>query len=364
MKKKCKHVDITDINFIEKAIYDCLGHKSQKQLEKKDWQSLIKECGSIHGIALLLQKEICSRSLVLEPTRTVEIRDKSNGKQRILTIEHIKQQLYDYVAVHGLEELYCRYGYYQISIRKHGSPLMAMRYVQGWMHDKEIKYVVQMDIRKCYPSITHERMIEWLQKHVRNDDLLWLINSLLETSSNGLPIGSRLSIELCALYLSDVYHHIENSYYYTRKGKKIRVFKHWIFYLDDVFLFGSNVRKMFNAANELIKFYESIRLEIKPDWKIICLKSNRDDTHIDMLGYKVYHDHITMRRRDYIKTKRALKKFKKHQNNLHYAQGYIAMYGLFLKHTNSIKFRRKYKADKYYKMARKVVSNYARSEFL
>ena len=51
-------------------------------------------------------------------------------------------------------------------------------------------------------------------------------------------------------------------------------------------------------------------------------------------------------------------------NIQHYAQGYIAMYGLFLKHTNSIKFRRKYKADKYYKMARKVVSNYARSEFL
>lgn len=312
MKKKCKHVDITDINFIEKAIYDCLRHKSQKQLEKKDWQSLIKECKSIHGIALLLHDEICNRSLKLEPTRSVEIRDKSNGKQRMLTIEHIKQQLYDYIAVHGLEELYSRYGYYQISVRKHGSPLMAMRYVQGWMNDKEIKFVVQMDIRKCYPSITHERMIEWLKRHVQNDDLLWLISSLLETSSNGLQIGSRLSIELCALYLSDVYHHIERNYYYTRRGKRVRVFKHCIFYLDDVFLFGSNARKMFDAVNDLIKVYDSIGLEIKPDWKIICLKSNRDDTHIDMLGYKVYHNRITMRRRDYIKTKRALQRFKKH----------------------------------------------------
>jgi len=44
-------------------------------------------------------------------------------------------------------------------------------------------------------------------------------------------------------------------------------------------------------------------------------------------------------------------------------KGYIAMYGLFLKHTDSIKFRRKYKADKYYEIARKVVSDYARSEF-
>ena len=97
-----------------------------------------------------------------------------------------------------------------------------------------------------------------------------------------------------------MYHHIESNYYYTRKSKKIRVFKHWIFYLDDVFLFGSNARKMFSASNELIKFYGSIGLEIKPDWKIICLKSNMDDTHIDMLGYKVYHDRITIRRRDYI----------------------------------------------------------------
>ena len=363
MKRKCKNVDITDLAFIENAMEDCLKHKSQKQLKKKDWQGLLGRYGNFYGIASELRNEIRNRSLNLEPTKEVQIVDRSNGKQRILTIEHIKQQFYDYIAVHGLSELYSRYGYYQINVRKHGSPLMAVRYVQGWMRDKSIKYVVQMDIRKCYPSITHENIMSWLRKHVANDTLLWLIDTLLSTSNIGLPIGSRLSIELCALYLSDVYHHIESNYFYFRKGKKARIFKHWIFYLDDVFLFGSNARKMTSAVQELIQAYASLGLTIKPDWKIICLKKSRKDTHIDMLGYRVYHNRITMRRRDYVKVKRSLRRFKNDIGNLNKAQGYIAMYGLFVKHTDSNKFRKKYNADKYYKQARKVVSTYAKSEF-
>lgn len=362
MKRKCKTVDITNIEFIEDAIKDCMAHKTGKKRNKRQIVDFLSRYNNDeHQIALTLQSEIKNRCLEIEPTRTIPIIDKSNGKERVLTIEHIKQQMYDYIAVHGLEELYSRYGYYQINVRKHGSPLMAVRYTQGWLNDKDIKYVIHMDIKKCYPSITKENMMCWIHKHIANDALLWLIEQLLSTSERGLPIGSRLSIELCALYLSDMYHHLESNYYYSRKGKKVPIYKHWIFFLDDVFLFGSNARKMTNAMPNLIDAYASKGLTIKPDWNIVCLKKNRKDTHIDMLGYKVYHDHITMRRRDYIKTRQALNDFKKHPNSVKKAQTFISMYGLFIKHTNSIKFRKKYKADKYYKKARKVVSNYDKS---
>lgn len=56
--------------------------------------------------------------------------------------------------------------------------------------------------------------------------------------------------------------------------------------------------------------------------------------------------------------------FKKDQKNIYKAQGLIAMYGLFLRHTDSFKFRRKYNADQYYRIARKAVSKNARSKVL
>ena len=361
MKRKCKNVDITNIKFIENAIQDCLNHKTHKKLLKRGYYDLFDMYGDDHGIALQLQKEIKERCLELPPVRYVDIVDSSNGKQRTLTVEHIKQQFYDYIAFHGLAELYSRFGYYQINIREHGSPIMACRYVQSWMNDKDVKYVVQMDIKKCYPSITHENMMGWLRKHVKNDDLLWLIEQLLSTCDIGLPIGSRLSINLCALYLSDIYHHIESHYYTFRKGKKRRIFKHVLFYLDDVFLFGSNARQMRKATNDLIQVYARYGLTIKSDWKLICLKYNRKHTHIDVLGYKVYHNRVTMRHRDYIKTRRAIRKCKQHPKSLRFAQGLVSLYGLFVKHTTSEKFKLKYNAKKYFKQAKEMISKYGKS---
>lgn len=362
MKRKCKNVHIDDLQFIETAIIDCINHKTEKKLKQRGYYEMIVKYGSIHNIAIQLQSEIINRSLKLPPVKYVDIIDSGNGKHRTLMIEHIKQQFCDYIAFHGLKELYSRFGYYQINVREHGSPIMAARYVQAWMRDPDIKYVAQLDIKKCYPSITKENMMKWLNKHVANPTLLWLIDQLLAACNIGLPIGSRLSINLCALYLSDIYHHIENHYYSFRKGKKIHAVKHTLFYLDDNFLFGSNARALTKAVNDLIKVYALKGLTIKPDWKMICLKRNRDDTHIDILGYKVYHDRITMRRRDYVKTRHAIKMCKSHPNNLGYSYTYISLHGLFIEHTNSEKFKRKYNSEKYYLQARKVVSKNARSK--
>lgn len=358
MKRKCKNVHIDDIKFIEMAIQDCISHKTEKKLLHRGYYELLDEYGDIHGIALELQKEIREHNLILPPVKYVDIIDSGNGKQRTLMIEHIKQQFCDYIAFHGLSELYSRFGEYQINVREHGSPLMAMRYVQGWLKDKSIKYVAQLDIKKCYPSITKDNMMDWLYKHVKNDDLLWLIDQLLSTCAIGLPIGSRLSINLCALYLSDIYHHIENNYFTFRHGKKSHIIKHFIFYLDDVFLFGSNARQLTKVVNDLMHLYKTKGLTIKPDWRMICLKANRNDTHIDILGFNVYHNRITMRRRDYLKTRKAIRKCRRFPSNIKFARTLISLYGMFVLHTSSHKFIEKYNAMKIYLKARKEVSKH------
>lgn len=358
MKRKCKNVHIDNLKFIENAIQDCISHKTDTKLRHRGYYELLDKYGNDHGIALELQKEIREHKLILPPVKYVDIIDSGNGKQRTLMIEHIKQQFCDYIAYHGLSELYSRFGEYQINVREHGSPLMAMKYVQGWMKDKNIRYVAQLDIKKCYPSITRENMMAWLKKHVKNDDLLWLIDQLLSTCAIGLPIGSRLSINLCALYLSDIYHYIEHNYFIYRKGKKNHIVKHFLFYLDDVFLFGSNARQLTKVVNDLINLYKTKGLTIKPDWKMICLKINGNDTHIDVLGYKVYHNRITMRRRDYLKLRKAIRNCKKHPKNVRYARTLISLYGMFVKFTNSHKFVQKYNAMKIYLKARKRVSEY------
>lgn len=363
MKRKCKNIDITNIDFIEQAIVDCLNHKTmEKKMRKATDAYMLAHNYDIHVIALELQSEILHKKLVLEHVKYVDIIDRSNGKKRTLTVEHIKQQFYDYIAYHALNDLNSTLGYYQINVRRKGSPLMAVRYVQGWLEDKNVKYVAQMDAHKCYPSISKENIMKWLNKHVKNDKLLWLVESLLSTCSKGLPIGSYLSIKLCALYMSTLYHYAESNFRYYRRGKEHRAVLHQLFYLDDIFFFGSNARRLTEATRTFIAKAKELGIEIKRTWKMICLKKNRENTHLDTLGYRVYHNRVTMRRRNYVKCRKAIRRYKKKPNE-HNSRSLIAMYGLFPKHTNSNKFREKYNADYYYKEAKERVSRYDKSKY-
>lgn len=358
MKRKCKKIDITNCEYIFECITDWYEHRTKRQREKKEVRELLDKY-SFKELAKILHSEIVNRKLNVKPVRIVSIIDNSNGKPRDLTIEEPKRQIYNYIASNALTELQTRCGFYQINMRSHGSPLTACKVVKGWMNDKNIKFVAQLDIRKCYPSITRENMMKWLRNHIKNDTLLWLIDELLK-ATECLSIGSFLSIRLCGLYLSDAYHYIDSHFDTFRRNKKVKTIKHKLFFLDDIFLFGSNARQLSKAVKDIICYFETIGLHIKSDWKMICLKQNRKNTHIDILGYKTYHNRVTMRRRDYLKTKKSLRSFKK-QPNFKNAQGYISHYGLFLKHTNSVKFRKKYNADKYYSLARKVVSEHDRT---
>lgn len=317
--------------------------------------------GDIHGLALKLREEILNRKLELKPIRIVNIIDRSNGKPRELAVESPKRQICNYIASNALKELDSRCGYYQVNMRAHGSPIVASAFVKGWMNDKNCKYVAHLDVKKCYPSIKRTNMIAWLKRHVKNDNLIWLINELL-SATDCLSIGSFLSIRLCGLYMSDAYHYISQNFKYYRKGKSIKIIKHFIVYLDDIFLFSANARKLNNAVKQIIQYFETIGLTIKEKWKLIYLKG--EDAHIDILGYKIYADHVTMRRRDYVKFRKAVREFKNNQRSIKKAMTLVAYCGLFLKHTDSVKFDKKYNVSKYYKLARKVVSDHGKSIFL
>jgi hypothetical protein len=64
MKRKCKDVDITNIEFIEKAVKDCLKNKKKT---RSDIVNIFNKYGNIHNIAVQLQKEILDRKLELKP---------------------------------------------------------------------------------------------------------------------------------------------------------------------------------------------------------------------------------------------------------------------------------------------------------
>lgn len=364
-----------------------MSHKSTKKMSRQDISRIFDQYKTVDAIADLLIGEIRSRHINVRQIRYEERVDRSNGKLRIIAIEDIKQQFYDYIAYNALEELDSYIGHYQIACREGMGPLFGAKVAQQWMREKDVRDAIVADIRKCYPSITHDNMMAWLHMHVANDALVWLIGELLKLSEegkptvslvmrlredpdlmaqyeavkNGLPIGSYLSIKLCALYIADIYHRCEGTYFSERRGKRRNIFIHVMINLDDIYLFGSNASEMHRAMKDLIRFAAGKGLTIKPDWRLISLNHSDPDAHVDVLGYRVYRDRITMRPRNYRKLRHSIRIFRAHPTVGH-ARSLMARHGMFILHTNARRFCNKYNVYQTARKARKVISRYDKSK--
>lgn len=359
MKRKCKNIDISDVNFIESCANQCLKRKGRKAYNRSDVRRLFSDFDDLHSFAIDMSRRIKDHDLKLKKVRYMTKIDRSNDKKRLIMIEDIEQQVLDYVVYNSLEELESYIGHYQIACRSGMGPIYGVRVIHGWLKgDDTIRYAIKADIKKCYPSIKKEMMMEWLRRHVKNDELLWLIEELLSTCDYGLPIGSYMSIRLCALYVANLYHHIEGTYFTNRKGKRNNIFSHVMINLDDIYIFGSNAKEMNKAFRSIMKYSkEVLGLEIKEDWKILSFSSHDSNAHIDAMGYRIYRNRITMRRRNYIKLKSSAKRFRK-SNSIKDARSFLAREGMFARHTDSKHFCNKYDIYHLKRKARKEVSEY------
>lgn len=359
MKRKCKNIDISDVNFIESCANQCLERKGRKAYNRSDVRRLFSDFDDLHSFAIDMSRRIKDHDLKLKKVRYMTKIDRSNDKKRLIMIEDIEQQVLDYVVYNSLEELESYIGHYQIACRSGMGPIYGVRVIHGWLKgDDTIRYAIKADIKKCYPSIKKEMMMEWLRRHVKNDELLWLIEELLSTCDYGLPIGSYMSIRLCALYVANLYHHIEGTYFTNRKGKRNNIFSHVMINLDDIYIFGSNAKEMNKAFRSIMKYSkEVLGLEIKEDWKILSFSSHDSNAHIDAMGYRIYRNRITMRRRNYIKLKSSAKRFRK-SNSIKDARSFLAREGMFARHTDSKHFCNKYDIYHLKRKARKEVSEY------
>lgn len=359
MKRKCKNIDISDVDYIEKCADECITRKGRKAYERRDVRRLFNDFGDLHSFAIDMSRRIKAHELNLVNVRYMIRTDRSNEKKRLIMIEDIEQQILDYVAYNALDELESYIGHYQIACRKEMGPIYGIRVIHGWLQkDSTIRYAIKADIKKCYPSIKKEMMMEWLRRHVKNDELLWLIEELLSTCDYGLPIGSYMSIRLCALYVADLYHHIEGNYFTTRRGKMKNVFSHVMINLDDIYIFGSNAKEMNKAFRSVMEYSKlSLGLEIKEDWKMLSFSKHDSNAHIDALGYRVYRNRVTMRRRNYVKLKSSARRFSK-THSVKDARSFLAREGMFARHTDSRHFCNKYNIYNLKREARKVVSEH------
>lgn len=368
MKRLCKDINITDRGLISRAVYACLNKKYRRNdvvrylsqisgLTENQIRYIYFRYGKkgIYPIVELiiteLQSEIISESISFPTIWYREKVDGSSGKIRRIGIQNIKQQLYDYIAVEALNPVLKRIGEFQYASIKGRGTTKGKEVIARWLKNRSMRYFVKLDVRKCFESIDHNLLIKVLEKHVKNEKLIWLIKTLISSFEKGLSIGSYLSQYLCNLYMSIIYHYIMEGLYKIRRGKRVNLVRHCLIYMDDILLIGSQKRDMNKAVKQVIMKSKEMGLEIKPNYQIKPIDGNC----IDMMGFKIYRTHTEIRGRIFLRVRRSFRIARNHIT-IRTAKKCISYYG-YLKHTNSKRIIRRWKVRKIIRKCKEVIRN-------
>jgi len=314
---------------------------------KNAWR-VEREHGGADALVAEIAAEIRGRRLNAAPIRYRSHTEPSNGKVREIAIESVKQQVVDYVFHICVAPLLdAKIGYYQTASIPGKGQVWAMRRIRRWLG---CTYWLKTDIRKCYPSTSHEVCMRVLRKYVRSDDVLYVAEWVLSTYREGLNIGSRFSLDMTNLILSFAYHHIEGLYK-ERRGRRVSLVRHQIWFMDDCLMMGDDKRDLKMAARSLARFLKNeFGLDVKP-WKV-C---RTDSEPITMCGFTFRRRGVTVSQHTFMSAKRTYSRFYR-RRSLKQARRACSYYG-WLKHSDSFGFMARHGVWKALAEAKSVVSD-------
>lgn len=142
------------------------------------------------------------------------------------------------------------------------------------------QYYLQLDVKQFYPSIDHSILKELLRRKIKDSDLLWLLDEIID-SADGLPIGNYLSQYFANFYLT----------YFDHWLKEVKRVKHYFRYADDLVIFAATKEELHQLFADIRQYLDAnLKLVVKGNWRIrpTC-------TGLDFVGYVYRHTHIRLR---------------------------------------------------------------------
>ena len=180
-------------------------------------------------------------------------------------------------------------------------------------------WILKCDIRKFFSSIDQHILINILEQHVSDNNIINLLEEIiLSFKPNGLPLGNLTSQLFANVYLNE----------FDQFVKHILRIKYYIRYADDFVVLSGNKRYLENMIPLIDNFLQNeLKLILHPD-KVYIRKLN---SGIDFLGWISFFDYRILRAKTKI---RMLKRIEKNPS-----PETLNSYLGFLKHGNSCKIK-------------------------
>lgn len=178
---------------------------------------------------------------------------------------------------------------------------------------KNAKYCAKLDITKFYASIPTDRLKMKFARAIKDEKALRLINVIIDSHPGGLPIGNYTSAWFANFYLQSLDHYIKAGE--SAGGLGVT---HYIRYIDDMVLLGSNKRKLHKDVAAIMAYVQDeLGLKIKDNWQVFKVRRDKhmrgkcDGRPVDFLGYCFCIGYTTLRKRNALSLMRASRKIQR-----------------------------------------------------
>ena len=332
-------------------IYNAIISASKRKMKREKVQYVLN---NIYSCVDEIHEMLKSNKYTSSPYQKMTIMDGVRKKERII----YKPQFYPDQIIHwalmlqiesvlqkGMYEFCCA------SIKNRGI-LYGTRHIKKIIVQdrKNTKYCLKLDIKKFYPSINNEILKSKFRKIIKDNETLNLIDKIIDSSEMGVPIGNYTSQWFANFYLQDFDHFIKEQLH----------IKFYVRYMDDMLLFNKNKKELRKQKDAIVEFLKKEKLTLKGNWQLFKV----DSRPIDFIGYRFYRGYTTLRKSNFLRTKRRIKKVsKKAKLTLKDATAVTSYYG-WLKHCDSYNFIRKY-VEPYIDInqCKGVIKNASRKQF-
>lgn len=274
---------------------------------------------------LALQRELMTKTYRTSPYETFIIREP---KEREIFRLPFRDRVIHHAIMNVLEPIWVNlFSFDTFScIKKRGIHGAEKRLRRDLKRNPEgTRYCLKLDVKKFYPSVDHGVMKSIVRLKIKDPDLLWLIDEIID-SAPGVPIGNYLSQYLANLYLAYFDHDIKtlfglkaspallaayipeyiersratgagggltDSELAERFRNSVQNFRIYKRYADDIVALSSD-KVFLSMLLDWISLYlwNELRLRVKENWQIFPVESRG----IDFVGYVTRHDYILLRK--------------------------------------------------------------------
>jgi len=143
-------------------------------------------------------------------------------------------------------------------------------------------WILKGDIRKCFASVNHQILKQIIGKYINCPKLLKVINSVIDSFPEGIPLGNLTSQLFINVYLNEFDQHL----------KRVLKVKKYIRYADDFVIFSRDKKYLENLIPQ-IELFLAETLKLKLHSHKVFIKTSASG--VDFLGWVHFEKYRILR---------------------------------------------------------------------